>query len=275
MTSQTILTEATEDELGMAVHENLYALFRSMQALPGCEVVESDRLSHHFAFPANPMFKGVWNTHLSHDEVETEIDKAVEWFKKRQAPNFFWWTDSLTEPPGLVEHLLRRGFDGNLEGDPGMAMDLHALHEDANQLPGFTIRHAVEPDTLLDWRDVFVTAFEMPISGGQAWVDATLSAEGGYAPWKMYVGYLDDKPVATSMLFNGAGVSGIYSIGTLPEMRRKGFGSAITLKPLLDARQQGYHYAVLFATRLGCPVYEQLGFREVPCKIGIYIMELE
>ena len=43
MTSQTMLTEATEDELGMAVHENLYALFRSMQALPGCEVVESDR----------------------------------------------------------------------------------------------------------------------------------------------------------------------------------------------------------------------------------------
>jgi ribosomal protein S18 acetylase RimI-like enzyme len=273
MKSPTILTQATEDDLGTAVSKNLYALFRSMQVLPGCELVEGERLSYHHAFPENPMFKGVWGTRLADDEVESEIDKAVKWFEQRNVPNFFWWTDSQTQPPDLPERLLKRGFDGNLEGDPGMALDLHALDDKADELQGFSVVRASEPNTLLDWRDVFVAAFEMSVSGGQAWVDATPAAGGTNAPWKMYVGYLDNKPVATSMLFNGAGVAGIYAIGTLPEMRRKGFGSAITLMPLLDARQQGYRYAVLFATRSGHPVYERLGFREVPCKIGVYMFE--
>lgn len=272
MKSQIILTQSTEGELGAAVSENLYALFRSMQVLPGCEVVEGERLSYHHAFPENPMFRGVWRTRLSEAEIESTIDEAIDWFEQRNAKNFFWWTDSQTQPAELPERLLNRGFDGNLEGDPGMALDLNILKEE-NPSDGLNILQAVDQVTLNDWRDVFAAAFEMPISGGQAWVDATLSAEGGYAPWKMYVGYLDDRPVAISMLFNGAGVSGIYAIGTLPEMRRKGFGSAITLKPLLDARRQGYRYAVLFATRLGYPVYERLGFREVPCKIGIYMFE--
>jgi hypothetical protein len=39
-----ILTHATEAELATAVSTNL-ALFRAMQLLPGCEVVESDRWS--------------------------------------------------------------------------------------------------------------------------------------------------------------------------------------------------------------------------------------
>jgi GNAT superfamily N-acetyltransferase len=169
--------------------------------------------------------------------------------------------------------LLRRGFDGNLEGDPGMALDLYAMHEETTPSQGLIIRQAVEPKSLLDWRDVFVAAYEMPVSGGQAWVDATLAAGGENAPWKMYVGYLDDQPVATSMLFHGAGVAGIYSIGTLPEMRRKGLGAAITSKTLWEARRAGYRFAVLFSSRMGNSVYQRLGFREVHCKIGIYIFE--
>ena len=88
----------------------------------------------------------------------------------------------------------------------------------------------------------------------------------------MYVGYLGRKAVATSMLVNGAGVSlsGVYAVGTLPNERGQGFGAAITVKPLLDVRQQGYRFAVLFSSRKGYSVYQRLGFREVASKIGIY-----
>jgi hypothetical protein len=40
-----ILTYPTEAELATAVSAKLYTLFRAMQALPGCEVIESDQLS--------------------------------------------------------------------------------------------------------------------------------------------------------------------------------------------------------------------------------------
>ena len=93
------------------------------------------------------------------------------------------------------------------------------------------------------------------------------------APWQMYLGYLDRKPVASSILFLGAGVAGVYGVGTIPEARNQGIGAAMTMKPLRGAREQGYHFAVLFSSRMGYPVYKRLGFREVACKIGIYMME--
>jgi ribosomal protein S18 acetylase RimI-like enzyme len=273
MKSQTILHHLTADDLASAVHENLYALFRSMQVIPGCEIVESDTFACHHASLTNPMFRGVWKTRLSPDEIEHGIDAAIAWFEERNAPSFFWWTDSFTQPPDLTERLMRRGFDGNVEGDPGMALDLHSLAEEMSLPKGFTITRAFDRKSLEDWRDVFAAAFDMPLSGGQAWIDATVQAGGSNAPWQLYVGYYEGKPVATSILFNGAGVAGIYGVGTLPEWRRKGFGAAITLKPLLDARRQGIRFAVLFATRLGYPMYQRLGFREVACKIGVYILE--
>jgi GNAT superfamily N-acetyltransferase len=273
--TQAILTDPTDAELAVAVQENLYALFRSMQALPGCEVLESDRISYHHASPTNPMFKGVWRTRLPSEEVEAAIDEAQTWFEQRGAPYFFWWTDSQTQPADLAERLMKRGFDGNLEGNPGMALELHSLDENMEMPEGFAIVHAVDDKALDDWRNVFAVAFESPVSAGQAWVDATLQAGLENVPWKLYVGYLDGKPVAVSLLFNGAGVAGVYAVGTLPEARRKGIGAAITLKPLLDARAQGYHFAVLFSSRMGYTVYQRLGFREVPGSIGMYIMEMD
>jgi hypothetical protein len=40
-----ILTYPTEAELATAVSANLYTLFHALQALPGCEVIESDQFS--------------------------------------------------------------------------------------------------------------------------------------------------------------------------------------------------------------------------------------
>jgi hypothetical protein len=58
MPGRHVVTAPDEAELAAAVHENLYALFRSMQLLPGGELEESTSLSLHHAFPPNPMFRG-------------------------------------------------------------------------------------------------------------------------------------------------------------------------------------------------------------------------
>jgi ribosomal protein S18 acetylase RimI-like enzyme len=244
-----------------------------MQAIPGCELVENDNLHLHHAFPSNPIFKGVWKTRFSSEETETRIDEVLNWFDQRGAPYFFWWTDPQTQPLDLVERLMRRGFDGDLEGDPGMVINLKDLNEDVPAPSNLNIVQAREQKSLEDWRDAFAEAFEMPVSGGQAWVDATMSVGLENAPWQIYVGYLEGKPVASSILFLGAGVAGVHGVGTIPEARKQGIGAAMTLRPLRDARDQGYHFGVLFSSSLGYSVYKRLGFREVACKIGIYIME--
>ena len=162
-----ILTNPTETKLVNAVYENLYTLFRSMHILPGSEVVENDMISYHHAFPTNPMFKGAWRTCLPIEDVEATIDETLAWFNQHKASPFFWWTDLQTQPTDLAERLLKRGFDGNFPGEPGMVADLFALNQDVRMPPGLTIRLVVDRKTLLDWRDVFTAAYEMPEAGGQ------------------------------------------------------------------------------------------------------------
>ena len=54
---------------------------------------------------------------------------------------------------------------------------------------------------------------------------------------------------------------GLYNISTLANYRRLGFGTALTLRPLLDARVQGYRTAILQAQgTAGVSVYARLGF---------------
>ena len=84
------LTHATEAELAHATQENLFALFRAMaHALPGGELVETDRLAYHHTFPTNPMFKGVWHTRFSMDEAEDRIDERSFGLSSARRPSSF------------------------------------------------------------------------------------------------------------------------------------------------------------------------------------------
>ena len=288
MTTETILTNVTDEQLGLAVFENLYDLFRAMaRTLPGSEIFEEEKLSYHLTFPANPMFKGVWKTRLSTNEADKIIDKTITWFKERNVPYFFWWTRGDTTPADLEERLTRHGMISMEEqtkelakgivstelGSPCMVADLEHMNESAlNQTPkNFVIKEVENEAMLYDFKKVFVETYEIPDWAGQAWVDATLKAGIGKTAWKMYVGYLGDEAVATNMLFNGGGVASVYAVATVPSARGKGIGGAITLRPLLGARNLGYKYAVLFSTEMGIGAYQRIGFRMTDVRINRYL----
>lgn len=289
MNQNSILKGATDRELGLAVFENLYALFRAMaNNLHEGQLVEKEELSRHLTFPTNPMFKGVWKTHLPADKADAAIDDTIAWFKAQGAPYFFWWTGGDSSPSDLEERLAKRGLISMVEqtqelakgilstqqGSPCMVAELGSLNESVlTQTPeGFLIKEIEDESELYDFKKVFVETYEIPEWAGQAWVDATLKIGIGKTPWRLFVGYLENEPVATNLLFNGAGVASVYAIATVPAARGKGIGAAITLKPLLEARdQQGYRYAVLFSTEMGIPVYQRIGFRLTDVRINRYL----
>ena len=78
-----------------------------------------------------------------------------------------------------------------------------------------------------------------------------------------YIAYLNGVPVSVSTVYYGAGVAGIYSVGTLRKYQHRGIGTAITLAPLIDARKRGFEIAVLTATTKGFPIYERIGFKKM------------
>jgi GNAT superfamily N-acetyltransferase len=90
-----------------------------------------------------------------------------------------------------------------------------------------------------------------------------------HLPWRLYVGSLRSEPVGASRLFVGGGVAGTYAVGTVPNKRRQGIGTAMTLAPLLEARRLGYRIGVLRGAEMALGIYHRLGFTDV-CRFGIY-----
>ncbi|MGH2484401.1 MAG: GNAT family N-acetyltransferase, partial [Ktedonobacterales bacterium] len=77
-----------------------------------------------------------------------------------------------------------------------------------------------------------------------------------------YLARLHGEPVATSALAPQAGVAGVFAVSTVAAARRRGIGAAVTLAPLLDGRDRGFHIGVLQSSQMGYSVYARLGFTE-------------
>jgi GNAT superfamily N-acetyltransferase len=144
------------------------------------------------------------------------------------------------------------------------------LDDSADWCPGLDIQRVCEPEELDKWMDVFATGFKLPRSVADAMYELELDLGlAQHPPRQLYLGSLHGRPVATSLLFLGAGVAGIYGVTTLPHARRKGIGAAMTRVPLLKARATGYPVGVLHASAMGASVYRRLGFREC-CQLRYY-----
>jgi ribosomal protein S18 acetylase RimI-like enzyme len=80
---------------------------------------------------------------------------------------------------------------------------------------------------------------------------------------KLFLGYLDDEPVATSTseLFLTGRIAGLYSVCTRRACRGRGIGSALTWTALDDARKRGIPTAVLQSSDRGRGMYAGLGIQ--------------
>jgi ribosomal protein S18 acetylase RimI-like enzyme len=78
-----------------------------------------------------------------------------------------------------------------------------------------------------------------------------------------WVALQDGMAVAGGWSILHDGDCGIYTVGTLPQWRRRGLAKALTQHVLADAYLRGARTATLQSTRMGQPLYESLGFEPV------------
>ena len=81
-------------------------------------------------------------------------------------------------------------------------------------------------------------------------------------PSRLYLGYSDGAPVATSMVMRVGNTASIWWVTVLPEAKEQGLGVLMTVKPLLMAKEQGWRLATLFSSSNGYQLYKSLGFQE-------------
>jgi GNAT superfamily N-acetyltransferase len=84
-----------------------------------------------------------------------------------------------------------------------------------------------------------------------------------YPGFSFHLAYFRGKPVATATLVASHGIAGIVYVGTVPESRGRGFARAVVWSAITDGRAQGLRASALWATPMGRPMYERMGFRPV------------
>jgi GNAT superfamily N-acetyltransferase len=216
-----------------------------------------------------PSFNRVLHAQFESADVDARIEAALAPFQARNLP-MAWHTGPTTRPSDLGERLIAHGLRCTSD-EPGMAVDLRALDDDAQLPPDLTIERVSDLAGLRAWSEIFTTAFGQPASAAEATVAVETDLGIGEHPWRrLYVGSWRGEPMATALLFLGAGVAGIHGVGTFSKARRQGIGMAMTLTALLEARAMGYRIGVLHASSLGVGVYRRLGFQEY-CRLCRYV----
>jgi GNAT superfamily N-acetyltransferase len=217
-----------------------------------------------------PLFNSVFRARLEPQNVDAVVETTLSRYKARNVP-MMWWTGPTTRPKNLGTILEANGLV-NEEGDsPGMAIDLRALNESLNRPAGLEVEPVNNEESLRKWNETMTAAAPMPEFVSKPMFDLFITLGFDKAsPARNYCGRLNGEVVATSSLFLGAGVAGIYNVTTLPKVRRQGIGNAMTSEPLREAHALGYRIGVLTSSQLGVGVYRKIGFKEY-CKIGQYL----
>jgi len=265
---EKILRDLSESSLVNAIESNLFAFLPLFKDWSQAEIHDTPELMWSITEIPFPLFNSVLRARLSPETTDDAINAAIARCQSKNVP-MLWWTGPSTQPSDLGSRLSARGFQA--AELPGMAADLNSLPEKVELPENLAIKRVESDEALEIWCRVLCTAFEMPDFVADAFFDFSRSLGfDPHFPYRNYLGYLKDEAVATSSLFLGAGVAGIYNVTTLKEARRKGIGAAMTAFPLVEARSLGYRVGTLNSSEIGFSVYRNLGFQEY-CKIFQYI----
>ena len=241
------------------IEANINASLLSFARLPGA-ILHAGRHSVWVdSGIAGAAFNAVVSAQFRPDTVDAQIESVLAHFRRRSRP-VTWHVGPSTRPADLGRALLAHGL-AHSEDEPGMAVELARVRQDIAAPRGLRIETVRDARGLEEW--VAVWLVPVPDGARRLYLDALRRRGlGDGLPWRYYVGRLDGTPVATAELFVGEGVAAVHHLVTLPAVRRRGIGSAMTRRLLGDAHALGFRVGVLTASPSGIGSYRRLGFRE-------------
>ncbi|MFN8465619.1 MAG: GNAT family N-acetyltransferase [Caldilineaceae bacterium] len=247
----------TDTQLIEQIQSNFVSYFRLFAGLPGVTFVEENATWFCNTRGGEPS-NFVLRTKLAAEATDHDIDRLLARIGE-QVKYVDWLVFPTCLPADLGRRLDARGMAGHRAGT-WMTADLTRL-PDAPVVPqGFSIRWVQNDAELWVWKLAQDAGFE---GDEQIYYDAY--TQHGYGPEAIarhYVGFQDDQPVTSGSLLLSDGIASIYNVSTPPELRRRGYGSAITAHMMDEAIGCGYRMAWIWASDAGKGVYARLGFVE-------------
>lgn len=240
---------------------SLKAFYRLIGNSPEAETHILDGFFYWHTQIAHPWFNGALVSRAPSSDESGIIAHTRNFFADRNVNSHTVWLEDDLQVEAWAAHLKPAGYTVNL-GPPGMSADLKDLPDSVPVPEGFSIRPVEDHALMKTWSVLFARGYGLPGSFAEPY-GALMASFGFDRQVRSYLGYLDGVPVTASSLFLDDGTAGIYNVATLPESRGRGLGAAITLAPLLEARQMGVEIGTLQSSEMGFRVYQRLGFRKV------------
>ena len=268
------IEKCNDQNLARALEDNWYGVVAQWAQRPAGEVYENRSFKRVFTEYPSTTFNRVFLAHLTSENMEEKIKENIDYFKSRKTP-FSWWVGPTTKPEDLGLHLEAQGLSHECKDHkdrPCMAVELDSLNCNIPKPIGLEIELVENISTLNKWVKALIYGF----GGGGIderityWfkAESRIGFDTDFRRFR-YLGYLGGKPVSTSLMYLGAGVAGIYCVATLPEERRRGIGTEMTLHLLKTACDMGYKVGVLGSTDAGYGVYRRIGFEDY-WKMSVY-----
>ncbi|HEY2223205.1 GNAT family N-acetyltransferase [Actinomycetospora sp.] len=163
-------------------------------------------------------------------------------------PHRWWVVLSVFPTPDLRAHgLLRVGHPPLMLRPPAPTPP---------PLPGLDVRAVEDATTLADFQAVLVAGYGLAEVGVPAIADLALAG----SLLHLRVGYVDGTPVATAGAAVRHGIVEVDWVATLPQARRRGYGTAITAAVVDVAPDLP---SVLIASDDGHAIYRRLGYLDL------------
>lgn len=192
-------------------------------------------------------------------EFEAKLRAAAQHYERHRHPWSCWVCADL-----LPKRIARRQYDlfasmemGCIAEPPGM--ELPAFPPLRHPLPKLQYRRVSDATTRADFSTLTVDCFHIP----PAIASKTYETESAWDhPMRVWIGYDHGLPVTSAATMCSHGVLGIYSVGTRPGYRRKGYGEAIMRHAAAVARDEGAQGPLLLqSSPAGLDLYRGLGFK--------------
>jgi ribosomal protein S18 acetylase RimI-like enzyme len=257
-------TSADRGATDEAVARALWAALRGFGGIPGASIEDGPDATLIRSRTPYANFNNLLASALSPDGADARILELLRAFAPDSLP-VTWWAGPTTRPADLVGRLQRLGL-ARQEPEFAMALDLDAGWSPSPLAGGASLETVERPDQLDEWLAIMNAAYGWPDAAKTAIVRSMYLADQALPAADRDIHHflvrVGRRAVACSSLFIGGGEAFVTNIGTRPEARGRGLGSAATAATLELARSLGRRVATLTASVDGRGVYRRMGFVE-------------
>jgi GNAT superfamily N-acetyltransferase len=203
---------------------------------------------------------------VSDADLKAAIEEAGRYFQSKAVRWSFWLCEDLLDSRTRrhARQIFAEYGQRPILHPPGMLAE--RLAPPAHALPALECRPVTDAAMRSAFAEITTVTFEIPPGIARAVYESELGWRGDY---RGFVGLAGGRPVAIAAIVESAGAWGVYSVGTLPEFRRRGYGEALMRAALATCGGEAGP-VILQSTQAGYDLYRRMGLRDA-ARFTVYL----